>query len=122
MSQGPVDDQPPATPRRQPNIGPLMVGLFPLGCWPFVLVPNLMSLAGSEGSEGPPGRFVMAVAMGFLWGSTLYPLVYAAALVVTLVLAFVADRPAAASGVAWVPLAYALAVFGCLLAWMVAGG
>ena len=118
MSQGPIEYHTPATPSRQANLWPLVFAALPLGCWPVVLLPNVMSLAGEQRS--PTSSFVTAVSGGFLWGSSVYPLVYIAALVVSLILAFRAHRPAAASYVAWAPLAYVGAVIACYCAWMIA--
>lgn len=119
MSLGPIDRRPPESPPRQANLVPLMVAVIPAGCWPFVLVPNLMSLAGHQPTDASaPGPLVVAASNVFLWGSTAYPLVYFAALAASLALAFVADRHAAASVVAWVPLAYLAVVVGCLVVWL----
>ncbi len=119
MSQGPIEYHTPATPSRQANLWPLVFAALPLGCWPFLLVPNVMSLAGEQ-RLAATSPFVTVVSKAFLWGSTAYPLVYIAALVISLVLALAADRPAAASGVAWAPLAYTVAVLACFCAWIVA--
>src|SRR5688572_8448848 len=118
MSQGPIEYPAPPAPSRAANLWPLVFAALPLGCWPFLLVPNVMSLAAEQRSATSP--FITAVSKGFLWGSRAYPLVYIAAVVISLVLAFPADRPAAASGVAWAPLAYIVAVLACFCAWIVA--
>ena len=94
MSEPPIRNRTSETFHRQANLWPLVFSALPLGCWPFLLVPNLMSLAGEQQSVE---QVVTAVSKCFLWGSAVYPLVYIAALIIVLVLAFIVDRPTAAT-------------------------
>lgn len=49
-----------------------VLSVVPLIAWPFLLLANVMSLAAPGGNS--------VVAKLFLWGTTLYPLVFFAAL------------------------------------------
>ncbi len=48
---------------------------IPLIVYPFVLLANVMSLAGHQSAEPCPPALLVA-SQGFLWSSTLYPVVY----------------------------------------------
>lgn len=52
----------------------LVLGALPLLCYPFVLLANLMTLAGHRSGHESLGLMVAVYA--FLIGSTAYPLVY----------------------------------------------
>ena len=53
----------------------LVVGGLPLLIYPFILMANIMSIAGHR-STPPPPILQQLAAHAFLWGSTLYPIVY----------------------------------------------
>lgn len=54
----------------------LIVGAAPLLIYPFILLANVMSLAGTKSSTPVPFLQNLA-ATSFLWVSTLYPVAYA---------------------------------------------
>ncbi len=96
----------------------LIGGAIPLLIYPGCLLANIMSLAGHE-SE-PPRLVVKIIALGFLWGSTLYPLVYIPSLLIALSLKS-KDFTFAAERVALVPLCYLAGLVLLFLACGVAG-
>jgi hypothetical protein len=116
MTRPPLDYQAPSAPRRK--VGPLVFGFVPLMVYPFCLLSNVMSLAGEPG-RSTPGVLLRCASNGFLWGSTLYPVVWLVAAVTSRALRS-AERPTAADRVSWVPLGYLLAVALCFGAWMMA--
>ena len=54
---------------------PLVIGGIPLIAYPFVLLSNVMSLAGHPSAQPAPADLHSA-AQSFLWASTFYPVVY----------------------------------------------
>ena len=100
---------------------PLILGALVLLIYPFCLLANVMSLSAMDAPRtritAPLHRRVM---QAFLWGSNLYPLVYAIAAALSLFLSS-NDRPTAARRVAWVPLIYLLGVLQCFVAWQLLG-
>ena len=64
-----------ADPPPSSNVSKLLgAGALPLLVYPCCFLANLMSFAGHP-SPSPP-FLLKVVALGFLWSSTLYPLVY----------------------------------------------
>jgi hypothetical protein len=118
MTSPPAPDSfaPPAPPPA--NACPLAISAAPLALWPLVIIGNVMSLAG-EPSRQPVAVWTMIAANGFLWGSTVYPLVYIAA--TALFLLTFRRYPAAASVISWATSAYAVGVFACFCLWVATG-
>jgi len=53
----------------------LLVGGVPLIVYPVVLLANVMALAGQPPANPLP-LYQQFIVKGFLWGATLYPIVY----------------------------------------------
>lgn len=92
-------------------MGPLGYGALPLLIYPWCLLANGMSMAAPRDSDADPVHLVMW--MGFLWGTTLYPVVYGIAAGLSYLMG-TNDRPVAAARIAQVPLIY----LGCMLLMM----
>src|SRR5687767_15007246 len=96
-------------------IRPLTLGAVALLIYPFCLVANVMSFAARD---APTTRIVAPLPLiawkCFLWGSTIYPLVYLVAAGISLFLKS-NDRPSAARRAAWVPLIYLACLLLCFV-------
>jgi len=97
----------------------LIVGALPLLIYPFILLANVLSLAGTKSSTPVP-MAQWLIANGFLGCSTLYPLVYLACTIAAVTYAR-SGKATVALKLSIVPLAY-LGVCGLLLmAWSLTG-
>jgi hypothetical protein len=77
MPQDLLDYEASEAPFAKGKIGLLTLGALVLLIYPFCLLANVMSLAGVDAPQtrvaGPLQRLSW---LGFLWGSTVYPVVY----------------------------------------------
>ena len=119
MPQPPLDYDTPSPIRAKVRLGPLAQGAIVLLVYPFCLLANVMSLAAVPAQGAAPGLALRLASGAFLWGSTLYPVVYLLAAAVSLFLSS-NDRAVGARRVAQVPLVYLLGVLLCFVAWLVA--
>lgn len=89
---------------------------LPLFLYPFVLLANLMSFAASAQTSTSPRGLTIAMS-GFLWSSSLYPVVYLTALIASIILL---KRKSDKKALLWqIGLGIYLAVVvGFLIAWM----
>ncbi len=92
----------------------LILGGLPLLVYPFLLIANIMSLAAHQPNPPVPFSFTNLAWLSFLWGSTVYPLVYLGCALVAVILSFgesdhIADR------FAMIPLLYLAALIACFL-------
>jgi hypothetical protein len=94
----------------------LILGGLPLMIYPFLLVANIMSLAGNPSSD-PASLVVQLASQGFLWGSTLYPLVYILCALIAVVCSF-GESDHIAVRFALIPIVYLAAVIICFLLWL----
>lgn len=94
----------------------LIVGALPLLIYPFILLANVMSLAGTKSSTPVPMTQWLA-AKAFLWSSTLYPVVYLGCLIVAITCARSGDGSKALL-FAIAPLAYFGLCILLMFAWM----
>ena len=102
----------------------LLLLLFKLGgvlllLWPFILLGNIMSLAGDQPNPPPP-QPLMLVVYGFLWGSTLYPAIYLPGLLVAACFEAL-EMNRAALATAWVVVGYIGIIVALFVAWLVLG-
>ena len=117
LSQTALPSAPFMTSRAEMIVA-LVVGAVPLLIWPFMLLANLMSLAAWSLPTGVrPSLLQTLVSQLFLWSSTLYPLVYLAAGITSVVFAST-GHPPSANRFALIPLGYLLVVVLLLFAWM----
>lgn len=94
----------------------LVLGAIPLLIYPFLMVANVMSLA-AEPPHYPVSLALRLSSQGFLWSSTLYPLVYFGSAIVALIQShFQNDR--AARRYAVLPLLYLIGVIALFLLWL----
>ncbi len=85
--------------------------------YPFVLLANVMSYAGYANSATTSLGLSIAMS-GFLWSSTLYPLPYLAALIVSIIyLKRKNDKKALQWQIGL--LAYIGIIIGFMIAWMI---
>lgn len=61
------------------------LGALPLGIYPFLIVGNIMSLAGHRTGNEP--ALLIAISSAFLWGSLVYPAVYLPCTVISYLMA-----------------------------------
>lgn len=94
----------------------LIVGGVPLLIYPFILLANVMSLAGTKSSTPVPLMQTL-IANAFLWSSTLYPLVYIGCGIAAIVCAS-GGHSAAAFKLSVVPLLYVVLCVLLMFAWM----
>jgi len=94
----------------------LILGGLPLMIYPFLLVANVMSLAGNPSSE-PVSLVVQLASQGFLWGSTLYPLVYIPCALIAVLCSF-GESDHIAVRFAFMPILYLGAVIACFFLWL----
>ncbi len=97
----------------------LIVGGLPLLIYPFILLANVMSLAGTQGSTPVPISQWLA-AKAFLWSSTLYPLVYLACLIAAIACSRGGDGQKALM-LSIAPLAYVGLCVALMFLWMLTG-
>jgi hypothetical protein len=57
-----------------------VLGGIPLIVYPFCLIANVMSIAGASANDGPM-TIEASILLVFIWGTTLYPLIYLGSLV-----------------------------------------
>ncbi len=110
--QQPLDYEAPTVPSAKAKMGPLAQGAVALLVYPFCLVGTVMAMAAPTPNTGALG---MLAIRGFVWGWTIYPLVYLVAAAISLLLSS-NERPVAARRVAQVPLVYLLVVLLCFVA------
>ena len=97
----------------------LIVGAVPLLIYPFILIANIMSFAGTPSSTPvPASQWIMSKA--FLWSSTLYPVVYFGCLIAAIVCSRSGDS-AMAFKLAAAPLAYLVLCVLLMFGWMMTG-
>ncbi len=98
--------------------GNLKLGLIPLAFWPFLLIPNAMSLGAV--SDPRTSLSQRAVAAIFLLGSLAYPIALAVAALVAFVLSKMGQHDWALR-ISRVPLFYSMTVLMAFLLWIVQG-
>lgn len=81
----------------------LLLAAAPLLIYPFILIANIMSFAGTPSSTPPP-ILATLTSMAFLWASTLYPLIYFPCLIAAIATA--RTNPSRSLQLAAAPLAY----------------
>lgn len=84
-------------------IGSLVLGALPLLIYPFVLLANVMSFAGTPTGQETNGQWL--VSRAFLFGTTLYPIIYLVFAVIGIV-NLVRKKSRAALNTSLVPLIY----------------
>ena len=94
----------------------LALGGIPLLIYPFLMVANVMSLA-AEPPQYPVSLALRLSSQGFLWSSTLYPLVYIGCAIMSLV-QWHRQNGHAAQRYALTPVLYLLGVVALLLLWL----
>ena len=115
MPQRPLDYEASKAPSTKAKLGPLTMGAFALLIYPFCLVANVMSLAAMDAPQTRVvGRLQRLSMQGFLWGSTVYPVVYLVAAGISRSLAS-DDRSVGARRAAQAPLIYLLVVLLCFV-------
>jgi hypothetical protein len=115
MLQQPLDYEASKAPPKKARIGPLTLGALVLLIYPFCLGANVMSLAAMDAPETRVVDRLQRLSMqGFLWGSTVYPVVYLIAVGISRFLSS-NDRPVGARRMAQAPLIYLLAVLLCFV-------
>ncbi len=93
----------------------LVGGGLPLLIYPFVVLINLMQLAGHRtGHEPAPLLFMVGLVM---LGTTLYPAVYLPCMILSL-RRFAGNRDRAALRLSIIPLVYLVAVAGAMALWI----
>ena len=97
----------------------LALGAIPLLAYPFLMVANVMSLA-AEPPHYPVSLGLRLSSQGFLWSSTLYPIVYFGCAIMAFVQShFEIDRDA--RRYALLPLLYLIGVIALFLIWLATG-
>jgi hypothetical protein len=115
MPQRPLDYRTPSPPPAKAKMGPLALGAVALLIYPFCLLANVMSLAAMDAPATRVADPLPRLALrGFLWGSTIYPVVYLVAAGVSVFLSS-NDRLVGARRVAQTPLIYLAGVLLCFL-------
>jgi hypothetical protein len=94
----------------------LAIGGLPLLVYPFILLGNAMSLAATPSSKSVPILLYLSAKV-FLWGSTLYPVVYIFCAVTAVAKSQQGDFRKA-STVALLPLLYLALVLAAMAGWM----
>ena len=97
----------------------LIVGALPLIIYPFILLANVMSFAGTPSSTPVP-LMQKLISMAFLWASTLYPVVYIGCVIAAITYSRGGD-PAMAFKLSAAPLAYLGLCVLLMFAWMMTG-
>jgi len=97
----------------------LIVAGIPLCIYPFVLLANIMSIAG-EPPRVPAPWYLWFTSQGFLWTSTLYPLIYLYC-VVKVIDFWKESNFDSAFRMSRIPLAYLGVVAGFFLGWLATG-
>ena len=95
----------------------LILAGLPLALYPFLLVANIMSLAGHQ-SPDPTPLLLRLTANAFLWSSTLYPVVYMACVVLAISLSAMGSTSTAAK-MSLLPLCYLALVVAFFCGWMI---
>ena len=96
----------------------LLVAALPLLIYPFVLLANIMALAGHRSGDEP--IILLLPGFAFVLGTTAYPLVYI--LCVVAAIAYMKKaRGAAAVACSTAPLAYLALMAGLAALWSVMG-
>ncbi len=88
------------------------LGLVGLGIWPLCLLPNLMSFAGHRGPDRvlSLAEYIFAT---FLWGSTLYPVVWLTSIALAKLSQW-RNWDRAARLFNWLPVGYFLLMIGLI--------
>jgi hypothetical protein len=94
----------------------LVLGAIPLFIYPFLLIANVMSLAG-EPSHNPVSLALRLSSQGFLWSSTLYPVVYVGCAIMSVIQSQWGDGRTA-ERCALLPLLYLVGVAALFLLWL----
>ncbi len=95
----------------------LLIAGAPLLIYPFFLLANVMSLAGHPASH--PTRLALRLtSQGFLWTSTLYPIVYIYCASKAIACSR-AGNPKAAVNMSVLPLLYLALVAAFFCGWMI---
>jgi hypothetical protein len=97
----------------------LIIGAVPLLVYPFILIANIMSFAGTQGSA-PVSASQWIMSKAFLWSATLYPVVYIGCLISAIVYSRSGDG-AMAFKLAAAPLAHGGLCVLLLFGWMMTG-
>jgi hypothetical protein len=97
----------------------LAIAGAPLIIYPVVLVANIMSL-GAEPPIQPPPLALRLTSQGFLWGSTVYPIIYLSCAVPAIIQRVA--KPKLALNLAALPLLYLTILAALFCGWMITGG
>src|SRR5688572_5907060 len=97
----------------------LAIGGAPLIIYPVVLVAHIMSLGG-EPPKHPAPLALRLSSQGFLWGSTVYPIVYFCCAVPAIY--HRRAKPRFALNMATLPLLYLTVLAALFCGWMITGG
>ena len=119
MPQPHLDDKSPSPRVPKTKAWLLAQGAIVLFVYPFCLLANIMSFAATPDKAAANDPLLQIASRAFLWGSTLYPVIYLLAAAVSVLLSS-NQRPLAAHRVAQLSLVYLLAVLLCFVTWMVA--
>jgi hypothetical protein len=95
----------------------LVLGALPLFIYPFVLLANIMGLAGQR--SGSESFFLTLISYAFYIATTAYPLVYLFCVGSAIVAA--RKKSNAALGFAFAPIGYLLLLVGLVAIWSLAG-
>jgi hypothetical protein len=95
----------------------LVIGGLPLLIYPALLIANIMSLAAKPAPNDHAPILLYLFANAFLWGSTLYPVVYVFS-ASTAIAVLKKGNPNKASLVALLPLLYLALVLAAMAGWM----
>jgi len=96
----------------------MIIGALPLLIYPFVLLANMMALAGHRSGHEPV--ILLLIAFAFVLGTTAYPVVYILC-VVAAVACVKKARGAPAVAYSAAPLAYLALMVGLAALWSVIG-
>jgi hypothetical protein len=94
----------------------LFLGAIPLLIYPFLMIANVMSLA-AERPHNPVPLVLWLSSQGFLWSSTLYPVVFLGCAIMSLVQSHCRDDRTA-ERYALLPLLYLSGVVALFLLWL----
>lgn len=97
----------------------LIVGALPLLIYPFILLANIMSFAGTKSSTPVP-LMQTVMSQAFLWSSTLYPVAYVACLIAAVTCSR-SGNGAMALKLAAAPLLYLGLCVVLMIGWMMTG-
>jgi hypothetical protein len=102
------------------SISSLVLGALPLAIYPFVVLADIMSLAGHRRGDEP--RLLVAVATIFQVGSLAYLPVYAFSFAATLILLGKVGRGRRAFCLSVIPIIYLAILTILFFAWQSVGG